>query len=262
MRGEHSVLLLTRKTRRLDELPAGVGALHPGGVDARHGVQIIGLRAVRHRRLAHVHVRQVLIRTLGGDRIEVAAGNEPGRNHVLVHAARADAVAPDGERLGRRRLQKGILPDRTLFDRDQRLAGLAVEDEHDAVGPHRRQGLAGAARERRVVEHQRRAEIVLPDVVMDRLKIPAHLSRLEIERDHGIVEEIVAGPQLAAVLRHRVPGRQVHQPELGVDRRRRPDRAAAVLPDVAVLRPGLVTRLAGSRARRRSSTGYFPVFAS
>src|SRR5580658_2437056 len=82
---------------------------------------------------------------------------------------------------------------------------------------------------------------------MHGLEVPAHLARLEVERDDGIVEEIVARPQLAAILRHRVPGWEVHQPQLGVDGRRRPDGAAAVLPDVAVLGPGLVTGLAWSR---------------
>src|SRR4030095_688506 len=144
----------------------------------------------------------------------------------------------------RRRLQKGVLLHRALFNGNRRLAALAVEDEQNSVGPHRREGLARPPAKRGVVEHQRRAEVMLPDVVMDDLEIPAHLSRFEFQRHDGIVEEVVAGPQLSAILRHRISGGKVYQSQISIDRWRRPNGTAAVLPNVAILRPGFVTRLA------------------
>src|SRR4029079_12787560 len=59
--------------------------------------------------------------------------------------------------------------------------------------------------------------------------------------------EVVARPNLSAELRHGIARREIDQSEVGIDRRDRPDRAAAVLPDIAVLRPGLVPWLSGRR---------------
>src|SRR6185295_3295243 len=50
-------------------------------------------------------------------------------------------------------------------------------------------------------------------------------------------------------IRRGIAGREIQETELGIDGRRLPDRGAAVLPRVVVLRPRLVTRLAGTRNR-------------
>jgi hypothetical protein len=53
----------------------------------------------------------------------------------------------------------------------------------------------------------------------------------------------------AIEIRTRIPGREIEQPELGIDGRCLPYRGAAVRPDVVVGRPGTVTELpwAGDR---------------
>src|SRR5262245_62090639 len=81
---------------------------------------------------------------------------------------------------------------------------------------------------------------------MHELIVPADLARLQIEGNDGVVEQVVAGAQLAAPLRHRVAGFEVDQPQPGVDRRRRPQCAAPVFPDVAVSRPRLMAVLTGA----------------
>src|SRR4029079_16211373 len=60
-------------------------------------------------------------------------------------------------------------------------------------------------------------------------------------------EQIVAGPHTAMQIGARVARGEVDEPELGIDRRRLPDRRAAELPRVPVLRPALVPRPPGTR---------------
>ena len=189
----------------------------------------------------------VVVRHVHANRIEVAAGLEPRRNHVLVDARGPEPIGASRKRLRRRRLEERVLLHRALFDRQHRLPRFAIQEERHAVGAHREQHLTRPAADRRVVEHERRAHVVFPDVVVHELIVPAHLAGLQLQRDDRVVEQVVARPQFAAPLRHRVPGFEVHEPEVRVHRRRRPDGAAAVLPDVAVLRPGVVARFAGTR---------------
>ena len=84
---------------------------------------------------------------------------------------------------------------------------------------------------------------------MHLLKVPAILSRLELDRQHRRRVQVVAGADGAVVIRRGVAGREVHEAELEIDGRRLPDSRAAVLPHVAVLRPRLVTGLAGTGNR-------------
>ncbi len=154
--------------------------------------------------------------------------------------------APSGERLRRRGVEKRVLLHRPLLHWQHRLAGFAVQIEHDAVRAHGGHQLARPSADVRVVENERGADVVLPDVVMYELVVPANPAGLEVERHHRVIEKIVAGAKLAAPLRHGVAGFEIDETELGVHRRRRPQRAAAIPPDVAVLRPGVVTLLAGA----------------
>src|SRR5262249_30207339 len=78
------------------------------------------------------------------------------------------------------------------------------------------------------------------------LIVPAELSRPAVERDDRTQIQVVAGPTFAAVLRHAVAGRVVHEPKIGIRRTDKPHRAAATLPGV-VLRPALRARLAWRR---------------
>ena len=245
--GHEAVLLLAGQARRSQKHPRAFGATDPRRIDADRCVEIAGLRTVGHRRLPHVHVRQVEIRRLDRHGIEIAAGDESRREHVFVHAARSDTIRANCERLRRRRMQERVLLHRPLVDRQHRFSRFAIEIERDAVGTHGRHHLARTTGDVRVVEDERRADVVLPDIVMHELVVPADLSGLQIERDDRVVEQVVAGADFAAPLRHGIAGFQIHQSEIRIDRRRCPQRAAAVFPDVAVLRPRLVARFARSR---------------
>src|SRR6185436_8698997 len=85
--------------------------------------------------------------------------------------------------------------------------------------------------------------VVVPDVVMHLLEVPAILARLELDGDHRRGVEIVAGAEGAVIVGRGVAGREVDETEIQIDSRRLPDRGAAVLPRVVVLRPGVVTGL-------------------
>src|SRR4029434_5920499 len=76
---------------------------------------------------------------------------------------------------------------------------------------------------------------------------PTDLPCLQLEGHDRVSVEVVARTNLSTELRHRVSGRDVDQSEVGINRGNRPDRAASVLPDVAVFRPRLVSWLTGRR---------------
>src|SRR5207302_10555454 len=100
-----------------------------------------------------------------------------------------------------------------------------------------------------VEEHDGARRVVVPDVVVDLLEVPAVLPCRGVDGDDRGCEEIVAGPDVAVVVGRGVAGREIQQAELRIDRRCLPDRRAAVLPGAAGLRPGVVTDLAGAGDR-------------
>ena len=81
---------------------------------------------------------------------------------------------------------------------------------------------------------------------MHLLEVPAVLAAARIDRDDRDAEQVVAFPQVTVQHGPRIARREIDEPELGVDGRRLPHGSAAVLPDVAVLRPSLVADLAGT----------------
>src|SRR6185369_248348 len=83
-----------------------------------------------------------------------------------------------------------------------------------------------------------------PEVVMHLLEVPAVFTRLRVERDDRIGIQVVARAHGAVEVGPRIARGKVEKAELGIDRRRLPNRSAAVLPDLAVLRPRLVAALA------------------
>ena len=154
-------------------------------------------------------------------------------------------ASPTRKGLRRRGRLPRLLRHGLLLDADQRLAGLAIED----VGPARLADLAMPLRSlpsiRRVEQHDGIRRVVVPDVVMHLLEVPAVLAGLRVDRDDRDAEEVVAGAHGAVEIGARVARREVDEPELGIDGRRLPDGRAAVLPRVVVLRPGVVAGLAG-----------------
>ncbi len=100
-----------------------------------------------------------------------------------------------------------------------------------------------------VEQHDRRGRVVVPDVVMHLLVMPAVLSGLRVERDDRRREQVVALADRAVVVGPRIARAEVEEAELGIDGRRIPNRRAAVLPDLVVLRPRVVADLARARDR-------------
>src|SRR5207245_2002376 len=102
-------------------------------------------------------------------------------------------------------------------------------------------GLADPLRPAMVEEHDRARGVVVPDVVVDHLVVPLVLAGLRVDRDDRRGEEVLAGALAAVEVVRRVAGREVDRPGLGIDGRGLPDRRTAVLPDLRVCRPRVVT---------------------
>ena len=97
-----------------------------------------------------------------------------------------------GDRLRRRCLLAGDIRgrDRLLLDVEERPARLAVEQEDIAGLRHLGDGVdrLAAVRDRDEVRIDR--QVVVPDVVMQRLEMPATLARPGVERDRAIGEQV------------------------------------------------------------------------
>src|SRR6188508_1276190 len=81
------------------------------------------------------------------------------------------------------------------------------------------------------------------------LEVPAVFAGARLERDDRGGEQVVAGANRTVEIGAGITGREVDEPELGIDGRRIPHRGAAVHPDLVVLRPGIVAELARTRNR-------------
>jgi hypothetical protein len=153
------------------------------------------------------------------------------------------------ERLRCRGLLPRLLRDRPLVDADERLAGLAIEDVRPPGLPDFSDRLPRAATDVHVHQDDGIDRVVVPDVVVHLLKVPLVLSGLHLDGDHRDGVEVIAGAHGAVVIGTGVAGGEIDKPELRVDRRRLPDRRAAVLPGVAPFRPRFGARLTRSRDR-------------
>jgi hypothetical protein len=148
-------------------------------------------------------------------------------------------------RLRARRALVAVLRHLALLDREDRLAVGAVQEVHPTglAGLHER--LHRLAADLRVEQDHRVGAVVVPDVVVDLLEVPAMLAGLGVDRDDRGGEQVVARAQVADVVRRGVPGREVQKAQLRVDGRRLPDGSAAGLVGV-VVRPALVSDLTGA----------------
>ena len=146
------------------------------------------------------------------------------------------------EGLGQRSLLSRILLDRPLFDADQWLTVGPVEQVGHACLAGMGQSLAHHAVEGDVEEHWRVGVVVVPDLVVDLLEVPAVLAGLGVERHDRGREQVVAAAHATVRVRPRVTGRQVDHVQLGVERRVHPTGASAELPGISF--PGLVAKLA------------------
>ena len=155
-----------------------------------------------------------------------------------------------GEGLGRAGLlaRHGRLRHGPFFNRPDRCAGFAIQDEEERLLGWLGQRLDAAAVQRHVEQDGRAREVVVPQAVMDGLVVPLPLAGLDIERDEALVEQRVARPVAAVIIARRHFDGQVDQAELEVRAHLRPHAHVAVLQGRFIL-PGVVAKLAGLRNR-------------
>src|SRR5215467_14758751 len=152
-------------------------------------------------------------------------------------------------RLGRRRSLARLLQHGAFVDADERLPRRAVENVDPAGLARLRDAHAKLTVDPEVEEHGRRGHVVVPDVVVDMLEMPAVLPGLHVDGNRRHREQIVAFAHDAVVVGTGITGSKIQEPKLRIDGRRVPDGCPAVLPEVVVLRPRLVAELTGTRDR-------------
>ena len=165
---------------------------------------------------------------------------------------------------GKRRARKRRRRDRPRLRRRSRLAGHVagrrwpfldgvnrhaadtIQNEQQAVlgaDGDRRHGLVADAR----VEQQRwRLQVVVPNVVVNRLKVPEVAAGARISRDDRRAEQVVADAIAAVAIERRRAERHVQNAALDVDRHEAPDVDAGA-PLRAVAAPSIGEALAGPR---------------
>ena len=137
----------------------------------------------------------------------------------------------------------------SLHDRPDRLAGLAVQHEQQTLLRRLCERLDGFAVLHGVDEDRRGWDVVVPERVMRRLKVPAALAGAQIDGDDALAVQVRAGPQAAVHVAVRRFDGQIREPELLVRGDRPPNtrvaRALALLG--GTVEPRLVARLTAPR---------------
>src|SRR2546427_7757838 len=129
-----------------------------------------------------------------------------------------------GERLGGGRLLLGDVArgNRTLFHRENRLTGLAVEDEQHAGLRGLNDGGRGGATVRDRHERRRRSIVVIPQVVVHGLKRPDQLAGRSPEGHDRVGVAVVAETEHAVVIGGGTPGGDEYEIPFRVRRQDRP----------------------------------------
>src|SRR6267378_595890 len=124
-------------------------------------------------------------------------------------------------------------------------AVVAVERIVEAVATEMAEHLAHLAVDVGVIQQVDADLVIVPRIVGQILVVPDQLAGIDIERDHGVGIEVVAGARLRIVLRHRVAGAPDGEPGGGIVGAGLPEAAAARLPGAGLVLPGLAARIAG-----------------
>ena len=132
-------------------------------------------------------------------------------------------------------------------DRPHRLAGLTIQHEQQALFGGLRQRFDRSTILDGVDEDRRRRNVVIPQRMMRRLKVPAPFAGADVDRDDALAVEIRAGPKAAVHVAVRRFDGQIRQPKLLVGRDRGPDTGVAAARPRGVVEPGFVAGLAGLR---------------
>ena len=169
----------------------------------------------------------------------------PLGNHVF-----GEDLAGERRRFQRQRLRGRKLlaidigsGDLAVFNREQRLAGFALEDEYVTRLGELYRGIDQIPVALHGDETGRDRQVAIPDVMLDNLKMPDTLARLRLQRNQRIREQIVSKAVGAVEIESRRPGRNEQQPALFIQTHAAPIvRGSTIFP--GVLRPGLVPELA------------------
>ena len=165
------------------------------------------------------------------------------------------ALAVEGGRLGRERLGRrqhlaghGALRHRAVLDGPDGLAGDTVEDVGERGLRDLGQRLDGLAVDHDVHDVRRRADVVVPDAVVDGLEVPDAFAGFDVQADDALREQVVANTVAAVVVVGRRGQGDVDVAEFLVGREHRPGVGVA-LPPPGLVAPGFRERLAFLRDR-------------
>ena len=146
-----------------------------------------------------------------GDRLGACAAipwSEPPGRH------RRDAVGAERRQIGREGLHRrqrltidAALRDGALLDRQDGLAGVAIEHEDEPLLRALDDDVARLAVEGDGGEAWLGRIVVIPDIVVDELEAPDERAGVGLEGDDGIRAAIVAGAQAAVEIGARAGGR-------------------------------------------------------
>ena len=108
--------------------------------------------------------------------------------------------------------------DRAFLDAEDRLAVLAVQDVQITRLCGHAQGRDAAPVLLDVEQHRRRGRVGVPQIVANRLEVPAVLAAVRVHRHHGVAVQVGALTVAAVGARNGRRQREVHQVALRVDR--------------------------------------------
>src|SRR5262249_41870168 len=184
-------------------------------------------------------IGDVLHRIIGGGLIRNAA--MPGRarafHRIAAQRARVRYIALHVERrviferlsgLGVETLSPVQVVD--VLAAAHEAAVVAIERIVEAVAGEMAEHLAHLAVDIDVVEQMDADLVIVPGIVGQILVIPDELAGIDIERDHGVGIEVVAGARLRIVLWHRVAGAPDGETSGGIVGAGLPQAAASRLP--------------------------------
>ena len=129
----------------------------------------------------------------------------------------------------------------------QRLAVAALEGVEEAVARGMGDQLARLPADLAIDEDVRVRLVVVPHVARHILEVPVHVPAVGIPRDHAVGEQVVAGAIGRIEHRHGIAGAPDHLVGRGIVGARDPHGAAADLPGVVLVLPGLAAGLARRR---------------
>ncbi len=94
-----------------------------------------------------------------------------------------------------------------FFHAEYRLSGFTVQDEKIRCLGANRNGGNRLTVALQIEQERRRSNIIIPKIMVNRLKVPDELSRVRSQRNNGIRKQIIAEPFASVIIRARAAGR-------------------------------------------------------